>query len=131
MEAGANTKSDTEAAERERVWDKAEVTEIARVAADDREKAESEAVDRVNALAEAKAKQRADIARITAEDSKKLGAQAEVRVTNKLYAAQRADEEAAADIRSIEEARRTTRERWKGLRQGPRLMLRSSKRWRI
>ena len=64
---------------------------------------------RARAWAEAKAKEKAKIARIAAEASEKAEAKEEARVTEKAYATKRAAEEAVADIRARAEAERAKR----------------------
>jgi len=87
-----------------------EKAEIGRVAAEAREKAESEAAERAKAWTEAKAKEEAEIARLADEASEKVEAKAEARVTQKAFAAKTAAEEAAAEIRLVD-AERAKRER--------------------
>ena len=57
------------------------MTEKADVAAEAREKVESEAAERANALAEVNVKEKAEIARLAAEASENVEFKAEARVT--------------------------------------------------
>ena len=72
--------------------------DITRVAVKAREKADSEAAYRGKAWDEAKAKEKAGIARITAEASEKVEAEADARVTEKDYAAMRDAEKSASEM---------------------------------
>ena len=80
--------------------------------------------------AEAKSKEKAEIARIIAEDRERAREEVKARVREKDNAVQRAASEASIKIRSKAEAKRAKRERGHRLRQGPKVSLKSRKRRR-
>ena len=81
-----------------------ENSERTRKAREVKEKAEAKTVERKRAWSKAKAKEKANIDRIAAEDREKAKDEASVRVKTK--AVQRALVEAVSNIRSREEAKR-------------------------